>query len=137
MNTILEVDLFIKELQENVVMRSNKNDTLNEMRKQKKFINKSVNSPKVQKRVDEYNRKLNLLRYSNINFYLCLLHNKEYYLDLCIDAIELLGDLTIKFNNGSKYDERKNILWDYVGHLVEDKEMIDVKTYEKYQNKDV
>jgi len=124
MQSIRDIDDFIKELRYNVVKNSTKTICMNHRESEINYINKSVNTPRVQKIVDNLRKEIDILNNTEIDYYLCFKNDRDYYFNKCIKAVELLGDLTILNDNWELYDSKKNLIWEYVGVLLKDDEMI-------------
>jgi len=124
MKNITDVNNFIQDLTSNVIKSTNKEMTLRKLQSDRLLINKSFNSEVAQKRVNELDRKILLLGTTEIDYFLCLEKDKDYYYKNCVLAVELLGDLTLKLDAGTKYDLKKDMLWTYVGILEKEDEMI-------------
>ena len=124
MKNITDVNNFIQDLTNNVAKSTNKNMILERLKCDRMFINKTINTPEIQKRVNELDRKILLLGTTEIDYFVCLEKDKDYYYKNCVLAVELLGDLTLKLDAGTKYDLKKDMLWTYVGILEKEDELI-------------
>ena len=124
MKNITDVNNFIQDLTNNVAKSTNKNMILERLKCDRMFINKTINTTEIQKRVNELDRKILLLESTEIDYFVCLEKDKDYYYKNCVLAVELLGDLTLKLDAGTKYDLKKDMLWTYVGILEKEDELI-------------
>lgn len=71
--------------------------------------------------------KIKFLKSSDVDGFICLINNSEYYYDKCMEYIEILADATMRASTREikeSYDSAKNVLWNHIAILTKDKELL-------------
>ena len=119
-----KVKELISELRENIVTKDTKEGAIERMRKRRKLIKRSVNTAPVNREIAKLEQNISFLRDNDIKDFVCLKYDSEIYFNKIMEAIHYLADQTVEHGWSHRLDADKTTLWNFVGVLKRDRELL-------------